>query len=270
MASEGAARLLGRSLPEMEGATFPELFAPEDRERIADRYERRMRGEAVPNDYEATVLRTDGTRVVLELHVDREGRDVVVHYLDISLDLERRARLLDLAALGAAIQRERTELAVLDRLRSALPTLGISPVLMRPGSQGVGVEWSQLPRAIEDAFTATAGRPLTGFAGRWSPYARTVWEEGAAFTDDWATEAIGFAPDVLSSRAREMAAPSTSERAVAVPHRRARRPPLLPGAGLPLASGARTWPRSACSRPRWRRPWTPPTPSPTCRGASPT
>ena len=80
VASEGATLLLGRTLQELEGIPFPELFAPEDRERIADRYERRMRGEAVPNDYEAAVLRSDGTRVILELHVDREGRDVVVHY----------------------------------------------------------------------------------------------------------------------------------------------------------------------------------------------
>jgi len=216
MASEGAAALLGRSIQEVESISFPDLFAPEDRDRIADRYERRMRGEAVPNDYEATVLRADGTRVVLELHVDREGRDVVVHYRDITLEMERRARLLELAALGATIQRERTEADVLGRLRAALPGMGISPVLLRPGSQGVAVEWSQLPPAVEDAFARTAGRTLTGFAGSWSPFARKAWEEGAAFTDDWGAEAIGFAPEILGARAREMAAIFHLQRAVAV------------------------------------------------------
>jgi PAS domain S-box-containing protein len=216
MASQGATALLGRTLEELQGIDFPELFAPEDRARIADRYERRMRGEAVPNDYEAAVLRADGTRATLELNVDREGPDVVVHYRDISLELERRARLLALAALGAAIQRERTEEAVLERLRTGLPQLGISPVLMRPGSQGVGVEWSRLPQAVEDAFVSATGRAVTGFAGSWSPFARKVWEEGAAFTDDWGTDAIGFAPEVLSTRARELAAAFQLERAVAV------------------------------------------------------
>ena len=63
-----------------------------------------MRGEPVPSDYEAVVLRTDGTRITLELHIDREGRDVVAHYRDISVEMERRSRLLQLAARGTEIR----------------------------------------------------------------------------------------------------------------------------------------------------------------------
>jgi PAS domain S-box-containing protein len=216
VATEGAARLTGRTLREMEGLPFPDLFVPEDRERIADRYHRRMRGEVVPDDYEATVLRADGTRVVLELHVDREGADVVVHYRDISQEMERRANLQELATLGAAIQGERTEADVLGRLRSALPGLGLSPVLMRREGEGVRVEWSQLPQAIEDAWAAVAGRPLTGMPGQWSGFALKVWQEGAAFTDDWGSEAAGFAPEVLAGRGPQMAALFRLQRAVAV------------------------------------------------------
>jgi len=216
MATEGAAALLGRTLAELEGIPLVELFAPEDRERITDRYERRMRGEPVPSDYEAVVLRADGTRITLELHVDREGGEVVVHYRDISVEMERRNRLLELAALGAEIQRARTEKEVLERVRSALPRLALSPMLMRPGPSGVAVEWSGLPAEVENAFRRLFGRPLDGFVGRWGPFSRKVWEEGAAYTDDWGSEAAAFIPEVHAPRARQMAASYDLQRAAAV------------------------------------------------------
>ena len=216
MASEGAARLLGYSLEALQRMPFASLFAPEDRERIVDRYQRRMRGEPVPNDYEAVVLLADGSRAIYELHVDREGRDVVVHYRDLSQELTRRVRLHALATLGAEIQRARTEEEIAERLRTELPRLEIFPILMRATPPGVHVEWSQLPGIVEAAFVRLFGRPVAGFTGRWSAFSRKVWEEGAAFTDDWGSEAASFVPDVHANRARELAVTQGLPRAAAV------------------------------------------------------
>jgi PAS domain S-box-containing protein len=216
LVSEGAARILGRTVEELQRTPFIELFAPEERERVSDRYQRRMRGEPVPSDYEAEILRVDGSRATLELHVDREGHDVVVHYRDISLEMSRRQRLQALATLGAEIQRERTEAQVLGRLRADLPRLGLAPMLMQPSPAGPRVVWSQLPQAIEASFVASFGRGVTGFVGRWSPFSRKVWEEGAAFTDDWGAEAAGFVPEFHASRAREVTLAQQLARAIAV------------------------------------------------------
>jgi len=214
--SEGAAGILGRTVEELQQTPFVELFAPEERERIADRYRRRMRGEPVPDDYEAEVLRADGSRATLELHVDREGRDVVVHYRDISLEMARRRRLQALATLGAEIQREGAEAQILGRLRADLPRLGVAPILMQASPAGPRVVWAQLPQAIEANFVVLFGRGLTGFVGRWSPFSRKVWDEGAAYTDDWGAEAAGFVPDLHAARARELALVHGLPRAVAV------------------------------------------------------
>jgi PAS domain S-box-containing protein len=216
MVSEGAARILGRTVEELQSTPFVDLFVPEERERIADRYRRRMRGDPVPNDYEAEVLRADGSRATLELHVDREGRDVVVHYRDITQEMTRRQRLLALATLGAEIQRERDEAHVLNRLRTDLPRLGIHPLLMQASPAGVRVVWSQLPQPIEANFVVLFGRRLSGFVGRWSAFSRKVWDDGAAFTDDWGSEAALFVPDLHATRARELAVVHHLARAIAV------------------------------------------------------
>jgi PAS domain S-box-containing protein len=215
LASDGAAALLRHPPEALHGMTLVDLFAPEERARIADRYERRMRGEPVPSDYEAEVQRADGTRATFGLHVDREGRDVVIRYRDISGEMVRRTRLQALAALGAAIQRERTDREVLERIRSALPELGLFPLLMRARADGVRVEWTALPPELEVEFQALFARALTGFTGRWAPFSRKAWQDGVAFTDDWGAEAAQFIPEAYAGRARQLTSTELA-RAIAV------------------------------------------------------
>jgi PAS domain S-box-containing protein len=216
LASEGAAALLGRAAADLVGMPFVALLAPEERARVADRYSRRLSGDPVPTDYETVALRADGMRLTLELHVEVEGADVVVRYRDLSADVHRRPRFEALATLGAAIQRERSEAAVLARIRAELPAVGLSPMLMRPGADGICVEWSELPATAEHAFVALSGRPLAGFPGRWSAFSRAVWAEGVAYTDDWGGEAAAYLPDAFSPLVRELAAANGLFRAVAV------------------------------------------------------
>jgi PAS domain S-box-containing protein len=63
-ATVGAQALLGRSGRDLLGLGLAELVAPEDRERVLDRHERRLRGEPVPSEYEMQLLRPDGSSLI--------------------------------------------------------------------------------------------------------------------------------------------------------------------------------------------------------------
>ncbi|MGC4000392.1 MAG: GAF domain-containing protein [Anaeromyxobacter sp.] len=216
MASEGAAALAGRPLPALLGLPFADLFAPEDRGRVAERHERRLRGEPVPSEYEAVLLRPDGARVTVELRVEREGGDVVVGLRDVTAQAARRPRLEALAALGAAIQGERSEADLFAHLREALPPLGITPMLLRAMPEGVRVVWTGLPTVLEEAFRGQLGQDVEGFTGHWTGFARTAWDEGVAFSDDWASEAAAFVPLIHAEVTRSLAASHGLSRAVAI------------------------------------------------------
>ena len=69
---------------------------------------------------------------------------MVVQLQDLSDQADRRRRLEALAALGVAIQRERTEAAIHERVREGLAALELTPVLLRPDGDGVEVVWARL------------------------------------------------------------------------------------------------------------------------------
>jgi PAS domain S-box-containing protein len=215
MASEGAAALVGRAPPALSGIPFLDLIAPEHRTRVAERYERRLRGDLVPSEYETVLLRSDGERITVELLATREGTDVVVQLRDVSAQAARRPLLDALAALGAAIPRERSEAEVMARVRQALPGIGLTPLLMRAAPEGVRVEWADLPAALLATFAEGLGRPLAGFLGRWSPFSRAAWEEGIAFSDDWPSEVSAFMPEQHAEAARALVTGHGLTRAVA-------------------------------------------------------
>ncbi|MBW1980832.1 MAG: PAS domain S-box protein [Deltaproteobacteria bacterium] len=60
-------QLLGYSVAETSGRSFLEVVAPEDRERIRQYYSRRLKGEAVPEQYEATIVTRSGRRITMEV-----------------------------------------------------------------------------------------------------------------------------------------------------------------------------------------------------------
>jgi len=67
--NEGFARITGYSIEEIIGNDFSYLIAPQDRELVADRYTRRLRGEKVPADYEFRLMRKDGTILTVDMNV---------------------------------------------------------------------------------------------------------------------------------------------------------------------------------------------------------
>ncbi len=90
-ANRRAAEMTGYSGEELrsEGRSFfVRLIHPDDREMVLDRYERRLRGEDVPNHYEVRMVRKNGEAFWTELYATRieyEGRPAVLAtWLDIS------------------------------------------------------------------------------------------------------------------------------------------------------------------------------------------
>jgi PAS domain S-box-containing protein len=68
-ANERARDLFGFGGGPLAGLTIEDYVAPEYREGLRERHERRIRGEAVPTQFDYEVLRPDGTRVWVEAKV---------------------------------------------------------------------------------------------------------------------------------------------------------------------------------------------------------
>jgi two-component system sensor histidine kinase HydH len=215
-ATLGAQALLGRAGRDLLGRELAELLAPQDRARVLDRHERRLRGEPVPSEYELQLLLPDGTQRTAEAQVSVEGNEVVVQLRDLTAQADRRRRLEGLAALGVSVQRERTEAAIHERMREGLAALELAPVLLRPAGEGIEVVWARLPAAIAGPVTALLKRPLAGLRGPWSPFSREAWTGGAAYADDWVTHAAQFAGQGRADRLAATAAAHGLVRALAV------------------------------------------------------
>jgi PAS domain S-box-containing protein len=85
-------RMLGYSQEDLLNTEFLSYVAPGDRDRIADFHIRRFKGEDVPNIYEMTVIRKDGTSIPIEANsrvITYQGKPSVLAFIrDIS---ERKA-----------------------------------------------------------------------------------------------------------------------------------------------------------------------------------
>ena len=114
----------------------------------------------------------------------------------------RHPRLQAHPDLGAAIQRDRTADEVFARLRAVLPGLGLSPFLLLAEPEGVRLDWGAFPADLDALGRAHLGA-IEGYVGRWTPLARSTFDEGAVFSDDWPGEAAGFVPPALSEPIRQ-------------------------------------------------------------------
>lgn len=90
--------IAGRRRSELLGHDFREFLHPDSMELVADRYEKRQKGEDVPSIYEFMILRKDGTPREIRMNVGSiKGGDgrmrTVAQLLDITEEKER-ARLL--------------------------------------------------------------------------------------------------------------------------------------------------------------------------------
>ncbi|VVB89940.1 Methyl sulfide methyltransferase-associated sensor [uncultured archaeon] len=67
--NEAFARTAGYTVEETLGRDFIDFIAPEDKERVIDKYSRRLDGENVPKEYEFNILHKDGARIIVNVNV---------------------------------------------------------------------------------------------------------------------------------------------------------------------------------------------------------
>jgi len=70
-ANARSAEMFGYSVEEANGRTVEELLPPKEVKVLSEWYARRLRGEAVPQQYETTLTRNDGTTVTVEFGAKR-------------------------------------------------------------------------------------------------------------------------------------------------------------------------------------------------------
>jgi len=211
------AQLLDLRREDLVGRPFFERVAEEDQPRVRDRHQRRLRGESVPESYELDVVRSDGTRRHVEIWVATlPSGDVLFQLADRTHLLARRANLLALAGVGAAVQREHTEERILTTLAEGLVGAGLAWVRLAPESSGLRIVELGMPGEAFAGFESAAGVPLRGFVGAWREGTRKAWAEGAAFVDDIPLSASGFFTGDVAMRAHSTAREAGLRRGLAL------------------------------------------------------
>lgn len=104
--NEAFADITGYDRSELLERPFHEVFTPESRELVIDRYERRVAGESPPNQYDVEIEARNSEPVTLELSVSRiqhEGEPATLaNFRDIT---ERRRRERTIEQLQTTIER---------------------------------------------------------------------------------------------------------------------------------------------------------------------
>ncbi|WP_338738677.1 PAS domain S-box protein [Haloplanus salilacus] len=104
--NERFAAITGYAEEDLLGRPFDEVFAPESRELVRERYERRVAGESPPNQYDVEVETAAGERRTLELAVSRIGHEgdpaTMANFRDVT---ERRERERTVEGLQRATER---------------------------------------------------------------------------------------------------------------------------------------------------------------------
>ncbi len=166
--------LVGQSLEQAVGLGIQDLVAPEDVERILARYGRRKLGERVPDVYELTLVRADGARRSVEIHIKpRPDGSTYAQFYDITGRVDRQRNLHALARLGAQVQQEIGETAVLKRVGRGLASLGAQGVrferVLAPRADVAADEWPSAPlraAALRDGFAFVDDVPAAALATR--------------------------------------------------------------------------------------------------------
>ncbi len=176
--------LAARDREAIVGQAFGVLLVPEDAERLAERFARRMRGEVVPTEYGARVALPGGGHRSVDLQVRRAGSDVVVVVRDATDLADVRGRRMALAHLGVALQLLHTEEEVLSALRRGLEAAELRSVWLDPTEAGPAVRFADLSPEVERVWREALGRGDPHAVGRWSAFSREAFGWGEAYADD--------------------------------------------------------------------------------------
>ncbi|MBF5044613.1 MULTISPECIES: GAF domain-containing protein [Myxococcaceae] len=198
--------LLKRPAEQVRGRPVWQLLGSEDEASVKERYQRRMRGEAVPTTYEVGITVGSGAARQVELTLERVGEDVVVFARDVTERAGRRQRMLELARLGTSLPTTAaTEEAVLERLFAGLEALGLAFSYLVPVAGGrARIVRAWTPAGVQGDFESGTGHALEGLEGPLTPQLARAWAEGAVYADDYALEAAQFVDAPHAQFTREL------------------------------------------------------------------
>lgn len=188
-----AAEIFGAAPEDILGRTLTEFLSPQEAPQLFERYQRRMRGEQVLNEYEATIVRRDGRHRRVEVSITRYGEGSAVVMRDITERTVDRERRLALARLGASLHMHRTEDAVYQALRGGIAEVGLACVLFDTSSGAPITVFADLPVPVRAPLQRALGGSFTGRKGRWSQGLEEAARWGEAFVDDVAQEMTSLA-----------------------------------------------------------------------------
>jgi PAS domain S-box-containing protein len=202
--NRAAAALVERPAGEVRGEPYQQFLPPEEVARLSDRLRRRLRGEKVPEEYEADLM-LGGRRRRVQIHAAVEDADVVVQIVDVSDRVTQREQLMELARLGARVQRERSDEAIFAAVRDGLADLGLGATVLRPDGERLRLELLGMPLPARAALEAAAEHPPVGMSFPWPVTSREAWREGVSYADDLpalASQVLGAGgrvPETLSA-----------------------------------------------------------------------
>ncbi|MBL8955243.1 MAG: GAF domain-containing protein [Myxococcaceae bacterium] len=169
------------------GMAFDERVAPEDLRRIRERHAERLEGRSVPDSYELDIVRSDGTRLHVEIFVSQLGEETLFQLRDVTVRQGRLEHLAALARLGASIQSQLDEAQIFRTLEEGVMPLGAFAFRLRVDGQRVS------------AFSARGERLFdTSAAG--TPNLTQAWQQGFAFIDDLRAAPVSWPDPAVRER----------------------------------------------------------------------
>lgn len=185
------AALTGVPAEQFIGKPFASFLAPEDLELVVDRQAARLRGERLPNSYQAELV-VAGRRFTAQIHAAVAGKDILLQFLDITASASRGMRLTALAQFGAMVQKELRDDDIYRAVREGLMALGLRSVMVAPRGEEVEIAFVDTERDRMERWELALGARLGGARRPWTPMLRGAWRDGVAFCDDYVGEAARF------------------------------------------------------------------------------
>ncbi|MGZ3460410.1 MAG: PAS domain S-box protein, partial [Archangium sp.] len=182
--------LLGLAREELIGRSF-ELVSEHQELLFAERHARRLRGEPVPDTYEAVIRTATGERRV-ELSISMKGPDTFVLVRDLAGRVAHRQLLQRVASLGASLPGLHSEEEVLRRVFEGLAELELSYGYLVPEGERVRLGHAFVAAGAAAGQARLTGQHLVDVPGTWSPMLQSAWREGSAFGEDFDWEAAHF------------------------------------------------------------------------------
>jgi PAS domain S-box-containing protein len=162
-ANPEAARIFGEPASALVGRRLEDFVDPSEREALASRRARRLRGERVPDAYVLTHLRPDGSRRHIEVEPRVAGENETVTVLrDVTDRVAPSALVVALTELAERLRQCRSAEEVLDRAGAALLELGLPCIWLRVEGDDVVFARPHLGAEIEAGLERALGRPVTG------------------------------------------------------------------------------------------------------------